>query len=113
MSAVFYRTARVRNLDIFYREAGPEHAPVVFLLHGFPSSSRMFQPLLESTIIERFRLIAPDYPGFGHSSWSDKSTFAYTFDHIAEIMNDFAVALGLQRYTLFVQDYGGPVGFRL
>ena len=113
MSAVFYRTARVRNLDIFYREAGPEHAPVVFLLHGFPSSSRMFQPLLESTIIERFRLIAPDYPGFGHSSWSDKSTFAYTFDHIAEIMNDFAVALGLQRYTLFVQDYGGPVGFRM
>ncbi len=110
---VAYRTLRVADLDIFYREAGPKDAPVVLLLHGLPSSSRMFQPLLESSLSQHYRLIAPDYPGFGHSSWPDAKSFAYTFDHLAEVMNDFAAQMHLERYTLFMQDYGGPVGFRM
>jgi pimeloyl-ACP methyl ester carboxylesterase len=108
----FYRTAQVDGLSIFYREAGPQGAPALLLLHGFPSSSRMFEPLF-ARLSDRYHLVAPDYPGFGHSSWPDPRTFAYTFDHIAEILNRFAEALGLSRYTLYMQDYGGPVGFRL
>jgi pimeloyl-ACP methyl ester carboxylesterase len=108
----FYRTTQVDGLSIFYREAGPQDAPALLLLHGFPSSSRMFEPLF-ARLSDRYHLVAPDYPGFGHSSWPDPKTFAYTFDHIAEIMNRFAEALGLSRYTLYMQDYGGPVGFRL
>ena len=82
------------------------------LLHGLPSSSRMFEPLF-SRLSDRYHLVAPDYPGFGHSDWPDPKTFAYTFDHIAETMNHFTEALGLSRYTLYMQDYGGPVGFRM
>jgi pimeloyl-ACP methyl ester carboxylesterase len=108
----FYRTARIDGLSIFYREAGAKDAPVLLLLHGFPSSSRMYEPLL-ARLSDRYRLIAPDYPGFGHSDWPDPGTFAYTFDHIAEIMNRFTEALGLSRFTLYLQDYGGPVGFRM
>ena len=107
-----YRTVKVNGLSIFYREAGPKDAPTVLLLHGLPSSSRMFEPLL-SRLSDRFHLVAPDYPGFGHSEWPDPKTFAYTFDRYAEIMNHFAEALGLSRYTLYMQDYGGPVGFRM
>ena len=109
---VFYRTAEIDGLSIFYREAGPKDAPVLLLLHGFPSSSRMFEPLF-ARLADRYHLIAPDYPGFGHSSWPDPKKFAYTFDHCAEIMNCFTEALGLQHYTLYIQDYGGPVGFRM
>jgi pimeloyl-ACP methyl ester carboxylesterase len=109
---VFYRTAEIDGLSIFYREAGPIDAPVLLLLHGFPSSSRMFEPLF-ARLSDRYRLVAPDYPGFGHSSWPDPKKFAYTFDHCAEIMNRFTEALGLQHYTLYIQDYGGPVGFRM
>ena len=85
----------------------------MLLLHGLPSSSRMYQPLFESALASKYHLIAPDYPGFGHSSWPDPKSFAYTFDHLAQVMQDFTSALHLDRYTLFVQDYGGPVGFRL
>lgn len=96
----------------FYREAGPKDAPAILLLHGLPSSSRMYEPLF-SRIADRYRLIAPDYPGFGHSDWPDPTHFAYTFDRLAEIMSHFTNTMGLSRYTLFMQDYGGPVGFRM
>jgi pimeloyl-ACP methyl ester carboxylesterase len=109
---VFYRTVKVDGLSIFYREAGPKDAPVILLLHGLPSSSRMFQPLL-TRLSNNYHLVAPDYPGFGHSDWPDPREFPYTFDHIATVMEDFAQALGLSRYTLYMQDYGGPVGFRM
>jgi len=109
---VFYRTVKVDGLSIFYRDAGPKDAPVILLLHGLPSSSRMFQPLL-TRIADSYHLIAPDYPGFGHSDWPDPKEFAYTFDHTASVMDDFTQTLGLSRYTLYMQDYGGPVGFRM
>src|SRR6185369_10792669 len=108
----FYRTIQVDGLSIFYREAGARDAPTLLLLHGLPSSSRMFEPLF-SRLSDRYHLVAPDYPGFGHSEWPDPKKFAYTFDHFAEIMNHFTEALGLSRYTLYMQDYGGPVGFRM
>ncbi len=107
-----YRTRHIDGLSIFYREAGPKDAPTILLLHGLPSSSRMFEPLF-ARLSDRYHLVAPDYPGFGHSDWPDPTTFAYTFDHYAEIMNHFTEALGLSRYTLYMQDYGGPVGFRM
>ncbi|MGA2352327.1 MAG: alpha/beta hydrolase [Terracidiphilus sp.] len=109
---VFYRTVKVDGLSIFYREAGPKDAPVILLLHGLPSSSRMFQPLL-TRLSDNYHLLAPDYPGFGHSDWPDPKVFPYTFDHIATVMEDFVQTLGLLRYTLYMQDYGGPVGFRM
>jgi pimeloyl-ACP methyl ester carboxylesterase len=107
-----YRTVKIGGLSIFYREAGPKDAPTILLLHGLPSSSRMFEPLF-TRLSDRCHLVAPDYPGFGHSDWPDPKQFAYTFDHIAEIMNRFTEALGLASYTLYMQDYGGPVGFRM
>jgi pimeloyl-ACP methyl ester carboxylesterase len=107
-----YRTTNIDGLSIFYREAGPKDAPTILLLHGFPSSSRMFEPLF-ARLSDRYHLVAPDYPGFGHSDWPDPKQFAYTFDHIAEIMDHFTEALGLSHYTLYMQDYGGPVGFRM
>jgi pimeloyl-ACP methyl ester carboxylesterase len=109
---VLYRTVEVGGIAIFYREAGPKNAPVILLLHGLPSSSRMFQPLL-MRLADQYRLIAPDYPGFGHSNWPDPKQFAYTFDHIASVMDGFTQALHLSHYTLYMQDYGGPVGFRM
>jgi pimeloyl-ACP methyl ester carboxylesterase len=108
----FYRTISIDGLSIFYREAGPKDAPAILLLHGLPSSSRMFEPLF-ARLSDRYHLVAPDYPGFGHSDWPDAKAFAYTFDHIAEIMNRFTEALGISRYALYMQDYGGPVGFRM
>lgn len=107
-----YLTTKIDGLSIFYREAGPKDSPTLLLLHGLPSSSRMFEPLF-ARLSDRYHLIAPDYPGFGHSDWPDPKAFAYTFDHYAEIMNSFTEALGLRRYTLYMQDYGGPVGFRM
>jgi pimeloyl-ACP methyl ester carboxylesterase len=111
-ATVYYRTTTVDGLKIFYREAGPADAPVILLLHGFPSSSRMFDSLLPA-LGRRYHLIAPDYPGFGQSAAPDPRTFAYTFDHLAAVTDDFAGQLGLTRYTLYLQDYGGPIGFRL
>jgi pimeloyl-ACP methyl ester carboxylesterase len=110
--STFYRTIQVDGLSIFYREAGPKDAPTLLLLHGLPSSSRMFEPLF-TQLSDRYHLVAPDYPGFGHSDWPDPKQFGYTFNHIAETMNHFTEALGLSRYTLYMQDYGGPVGFRM
>ncbi|HZR27969.1 MAG TPA: alpha/beta hydrolase [Terriglobales bacterium] len=110
--STFYRTVQVDELSIFYREAGEKDAPTLLLLHGLPSSSRMFESLF-ARLSERYHLVAPDYPGFGHSDWPDPKQFNYTFDHIASVMEDFTQAMGLSRYTLYLQDYGGPVGFRL
>jgi|HubBroStandDraft_5_1064220.scaffolds.fasta_scaffold26800_2 pimeloyl-ACP methyl ester carboxylesterase len=109
---VSYHTVMVDGVSIFYREAGPKGAPTILLLHGLPSSSRMFQPLL-TRLADKYHLVAPDYPGFGHSDWPDPKHFAYTFDHVAQLMNGFTEALGLSHYTLYMQDYGGPVGFRM
>src|ERR1700747_2898030 len=91
-SQVFYRTAKVDGLTVFYREAGSKDAPHFLLLHGLPSSSRMFQPLL-TRLGDKYHLIAPDYPGFGHSDWPDPKQFDYTFDHIARVMDDFSQVL--------------------
>jgi pimeloyl-ACP methyl ester carboxylesterase len=107
-----YRTVDIDGLSIFYREAGTKDMPPLLLLHGLPSSSRMFEPLF-ARLSDRYHLIAPDYPGFGHSDWPDAKKFAYTFDQFARIMNHFTEAIGLPRYTLYMQDYGGPVGFRM
>src|SRR5882762_6425716 len=107
----FYRTLQIDGLSIFYREAGPKDAPTL-LLHGLPSSSRMFEPLF-ARLSDRYHLVAPDYPGFGHSDWPDQTKYGYTFDHYAEIMSHFTEALGVARYTQKMQDYGGPVGFRM
>lgn len=109
---VLYRTVKVDALNIFYREVGPSNAPVLLLLHGLPSSSRMFEPLL-TRLSDQYHLVAPDYPGYGHSDWPDPKQFDYTFDHISEVMNGFTEELGLSHYTLYMQDYGGPVGFRM
>jgi pimeloyl-ACP methyl ester carboxylesterase len=111
-ASLAYRTVAVDGVNLFYREAGPKDGPVILLLHGFPSSSRMFDTLMP-LLADRYRLIAPDYPGFGHSDAPPPSAFAYTFDHLAEAIAGFTDALGLDRYHLYLQDYGGPVGFRL
>src|SRR2546430_3723025 len=108
----FYRTIRVDGHSIFFREAGPKDAPAILLLHGLPSSSRMYEPLF-SPLADRYHLVAPDYPALGHSDWPDPTQFAYTFDRCAEIMNHFTESIALHRYTLYMQDYGGPVGFRM
>jgi pimeloyl-ACP methyl ester carboxylesterase len=109
---ILYRSVKVDGLSIFYREAGPKDAPVILFLHGLPSSSRMFQPLL-TRLADHYHLIAPDYPGYGHSDWPDPKQFDYTFDRIASVMSDFTQLLGWSHYTLYMQDYGGPVGFRM
>ena len=107
-----YRSIPVDNLSVFYREAGPGDAPAILLLHGLPSSSRMFEPLF-TRLCDQYHLIAPDYIGFGHSDAPPPSEFAYTFDHLAAVVDQFTQAVGLTNYTLYMQDYGVPVGFRL
>ena len=109
---VFYRTVKVDGLSMFYREAGLKDGPTILLLHGLPSSSRMFEPLF-TRLSDRYHLVAPDYPGFGHSDWLDPKQFAYTFDNLAKVINGFTEATGLSLYTLYMQDYGVPVGFRM
>ena len=93
-----FRTVTVDGLSLFYRDAGPADAPSVLLLHGFPSSSRMWQPLIDR-LCDRYRLVAPDYPGFGHSDAPPADTFDYTFDHIADVIDKFAETVGLKRYS--------------
>jgi pimeloyl-ACP methyl ester carboxylesterase len=108
-----YQTISIDGLGIFYREEGPPDAPAVVLLHGLPSSSRMFEPLFRQ-LPHRYRLIAPDYPGFGHSDWPSAASFHYTFDRYAELMLQFVHAVAPHsKVTLYMQDYGGPVGFRM
>lgn len=111
-SGVTHQSVKVEGLDLFYREAGPKDAPAVLLLHGFPTSSQMFRNLIPA-LADRYHVIAPDYPGFGHSSMPAREQFAYTFDHLAKVIDQFTEAIGLTRYALYVQDYGAPVGFRL
>lgn len=107
-----HKTVKINGLDIFYREAGPKDAPVLLLLHGFPSSSHMFRDLIPQ-LAGQYRVIAPDYPGFGNSSAPDLADFPYTFDAITNVVDAFTQAVGAKRYVIYMQDYGGPVGFRL
>jgi pimeloyl-ACP methyl ester carboxylesterase len=107
-----HRTVQVDGLDIFYREAGPKDAPTILLLHGFPTSSHMFRNLMPA-LADQFHLVAPDYPGYGNSSMPTVDEFDYTFDRLAEVMEGFIQKLGLEKYSLYLQDYGAPVGYRL
>src|SRR5688572_10013112 len=109
---VHYRTIQVDGVDVFYREAGPDQAPALLLLHGFPTSSHMFRELIPR-LADRYRVIAPDYPGFGYSGVPDRAAFAYTFENMAQVIDRFTQAIGLDRYGLYVMDYGAPVGYRL
>jgi pimeloyl-ACP methyl ester carboxylesterase len=109
---IHHRTITIDGLNIFYREAGDPDKPVFLLLHGFPASSFMFRRLIE-LVSDEFHVIAPDYPGFGHSDAPAPAEFAYTFDHLTDVVEKFTTALGLTRYGLYMQDFGGPVGFRL
>lgn len=107
-----YRRITIDDLDIFYREAGDPDNPALLLLHGFPASSFMFRRLIE-LLSDRFHVIAPDYPGFGHSDAPAPDTFTYTFDRLTDVVEEFTRAVGLARYGLYLQDFGGPIGFRL
>ncbi len=109
---VRYHTVKIDGVDIFYREAGPADAPVVLLLHGFPTSSHMFRRLIPA-LADRYHVIAPDYPGFGQSAAPDHKAFAYTFAHYADLMDGLLVQKGVGRYAMYVMDYGAPVGYRL
>jgi pimeloyl-ACP methyl ester carboxylesterase len=112
MTAIAYRTVDVNGLKIFYREAGTAGAPKLLLLHGFPSSSHMFRDLIP-LLADRFHIIAPDLPGFGRSDMPPRDAFAYTFDHIADVIDRFTEVVGFDRYAIYVFDYGAPTGFRL
>jgi pimeloyl-ACP methyl ester carboxylesterase len=111
-TAVRYHTTDIDGIDIFYREAGPKDAPTIVLLHGFPTSSNMFRNLIP-TLAQRYRVIAPDYPGFGHSEVPDRKQYRYTFDGFADLIDTLLVRLEAKRYALYVMDYGAPVGYRL
>lgn len=106
------QTITVDGQTIFYREAGDKEKPTILLLHGFPTSSHMFRNVIPA-LADKFHLVAPDYPGFGYSSMPPVDTFEYTFDHLAEIMDKFVTQIGLERYSLYVMDYGAPVGYRI
>jgi pimeloyl-ACP methyl ester carboxylesterase len=108
----YHRTAVVDGVKIFYREAGPADAPVVLLLHGFPTSSHMFRNLIPA-LADLYHLVAPDYPGYGQSDMPDHNNFAYTFDHFAELIGGLLGQLKVSRYAMYVMDYGAPVGWRL
>jgi len=112
MHAVTYRKVDVDGIGVFYREAGPKDAPTILLLHGFPTAGHMFRDLIPQ-LADRFRLVAPDLPGFGQSDMPPRSTFIYTFENIANVIDRFAEVIGLHRFAIYVFDYGAPVGFRL
>ncbi len=107
-----FRTIAIDGLDIFYREAGSRNNPTILLLHGFPTSSHMFRNLMP-VLADQFHLVAPDYPGYGNSSIPTVSEFDYTFDHLAEIVEKFITAIDLKQYSLYVMDYGAPIGYRI
>ncbi len=112
MSRIHYRKQQVGNVEVFYREAGPVDAPVILLLHGFPTASHMFRDLIPE-LSDRYRVIAPDLPGFGQTKAPPRGVFNYSFDALADVIGGFVDAIGLQRYALYVFDYGAPTGFRL
>lgn len=112
MNTKNFKTVEVDGLNIFYREAGDNSKPTILMLHGFPSSSHMYRDLIND-LSEDYHLIAPDYPGFGQSSSPLPSVYDYSFDNLAMTINHFIDALGLEKFSLYVQDYGGPVGFRI
>jgi pimeloyl-ACP methyl ester carboxylesterase len=107
-----YRTIKVEGLEIFYREAGLKGAPSVLFLHGFASSSHYYRNLVEC-LSDRFHLVAPDYPGFGNSESPPAGVFAYSFNRLADVMEKFIQKVGLRKFSLYMHDYGGPVGFRI
>jgi pimeloyl-ACP methyl ester carboxylesterase len=111
-NSAFYRTVKINGLDIFYREAVSRDDKTILLLHGFPTSSHMFRDLMQM-LSDRFHLVAPDYPGFGSSSMPDVKSFNYTFDNIAGVIERFTEKPGLDRYSLYMMDYGAPVGYRI
>jgi pimeloyl-ACP methyl ester carboxylesterase len=111
-NGIHYRSAAVDGVNVFYREAGDKDRPTLLLLHGFPTSSHMFRDLMP-LLADAYHLIAPDYPGFGYSDAPPVDRFTYTFDHLTDVMQRFTEILGLSRYALYLQDFGGPVGFRL
>jgi pimeloyl-ACP methyl ester carboxylesterase len=111
-SPTHYRTSNVDGVDVFYREAGPKGAPVVLLLHGFPTSSQMFRDLIPR-LADKYRVIAPDYPGYGYSAMPDRDKFSYTFENYAKIVDKLTRQIGAESYAIYVMDYGAPVGFRL
>ena len=110
--SVQYKTAKIDGLDIFYREAGPKDAPNILLLHGFPTSSHMFRNLI-TDLADTYHVVAPDYPGFGNSSMPRADQFEYTFDHLADVVEKLTERLAMDRYSVYLMDYGAPVGFRL
>lgn len=110
--AVRHQTLEVQGVNVFYREAGPSEAPAVLLLHGFGASSHMFRDLIP-VLAQRYRVVAPDLPGFGQTSVSPRGTFNYTFDNLASVIDAFTVAKGINSYAIYVFDYGAPVGWRL
>ncbi len=112
MTAIKYQTADIDGFKVFYREAGAPDAPVILLLHGFPSSSHMFRDLIP-LLADRFRVVAPDLPGFGLSDMPARSDFAYTFDHVAAVIDRFTEVVGLTQFAIYVFDYGAPTGFRI
>jgi pimeloyl-ACP methyl ester carboxylesterase len=107
-----YHRVEVEGLKIFYREAGPKDAPTIVLLHGFPSSSRQYDPLIP-LLATRYHLIAPDFPGFGNSDAPSPSSYTYTFDHLAKTTNAFLDELKITKATFYLHDYGAPIGFRM
>lgn len=107
-----YHNIEIDGLHLFYREAGQPHLPALVLLHGFPSSSHMFRDLIPH-LEDRFHIIAPDYPGFGYSDAPSPAAFSYTFDQLADLTEKLIQQLGIKNYALYLQDYGGPVGFRI
>jgi pimeloyl-ACP methyl ester carboxylesterase len=112
MTKVSFCKVEAKGINVFYREAGPKDSPAILLLHGFPSASHMFRDLIP-LLADRFYVIAPDLPGFGQSDMPDRSTFAYTFDNVARIIDRFTEVIGLARFAIYVFDYGAPTGFRL
>jgi len=111
-SGVAYRTVTIENVDIFYREAGNPSNPTLLLLHGFPTSSHMFRDLI-TELADDYHLIAPDYPGYGFSSMPAVDEFDYSFDNVAQLMEQFVDVVGIDRFSLYLMDYGAPVGFRI
>src|ERR1700734_2070586 len=109
---VSYLSRNIGNVEVFYREAGPADAPVILLLHGFPTSSHMFRNLIP-LLAQDYRVIAPDLPGFGNTKAPPRGTFEYTFDNLARVIDEFTISLGLKRYAIYAFDYGAPTGYRL